>query len=238
MKYWVFYDAMLSSALAQHEAERQKEGASEQQAKDETAIILRVPRASRAHQRRRPVRDALVLTPPIAPKPLRGRYVAGDAEQAVRDAMNAALRGDFAALDRLELSYLNVLVRIGELFVKDANGTPHWWFDLADARCKRAIDDGRAPFVVAYHRSFGGRGEPALEWQLMPVCRRCEGKLRRLECRICAGAWYLGESSDDGLVTTSEGVILFEGERAEALERSFECGSDADEPFEPDWEGA
>ena len=40
MKYWVFEEGNLSAALAAHEATRQREGASEQQAKDETQVIL------------------------------------------------------------------------------------------------------------------------------------------------------------------------------------------------------
>jgi hypothetical protein len=37
--YWVFNNEMLEAALAAFEARRQGEGASEQQARDETAII-------------------------------------------------------------------------------------------------------------------------------------------------------------------------------------------------------
>ena len=40
MKYWVFHEGSLSSALAAHEAKRQRDGATEQQAKDETQVIL------------------------------------------------------------------------------------------------------------------------------------------------------------------------------------------------------
>lgn len=36
MRYWVFHEAMLDGALAAFEARRQREGASEQQAKDES----------------------------------------------------------------------------------------------------------------------------------------------------------------------------------------------------------
>ena len=37
--YWVFHDAQLDQALAAFEARRQGEGASEEQTKDETAVI-------------------------------------------------------------------------------------------------------------------------------------------------------------------------------------------------------
>jgi hypothetical protein len=40
MRYWVFHEEMLAAALAAREAERAKEGATEQQAKDETLVIL------------------------------------------------------------------------------------------------------------------------------------------------------------------------------------------------------
>lgn len=40
VRYWVFHEQQLAAALATREAERQKEGASEQQAKDETMIVL------------------------------------------------------------------------------------------------------------------------------------------------------------------------------------------------------
>jgi hypothetical protein len=39
MRYWVFHESQLSAALAAREAERMKEGATEQQAKDETLIV-------------------------------------------------------------------------------------------------------------------------------------------------------------------------------------------------------
>lgn len=39
MRYWVFNEAMLDDVLAVREAARQQEGASEQQAKDETVLI-------------------------------------------------------------------------------------------------------------------------------------------------------------------------------------------------------
>ena len=39
MRYWVFHEEALAAALAAREAERMKEGATEQQAKDETIIV-------------------------------------------------------------------------------------------------------------------------------------------------------------------------------------------------------
>ena len=40
MRYWVFHEEMLAKALAAREAERTQQGASEQQAKDETLIVV------------------------------------------------------------------------------------------------------------------------------------------------------------------------------------------------------
>jgi hypothetical protein len=145
--------------------------------------------------------EELVLTAPTAPRVLRGPYVP---DQAVRDAMNAALAGNFGALDHLERTYLNLMVRIGDLCVRDANGAPHWWFDLAQPRALELRDRGFAPFVVDYHRG----GEARLEWAMMPVCRRCVGRLRRLACSVCGGDWYVGESLDALILTTVEGLIV------------------------------
>ncbi len=136
---------------------------------------------------------------------LRGAFTA---DEAVRDAMNAALAGDFYAADRLEATYINVLVRIGDIFVKDEHGTPWWWFNVTDGRYASLADRGLAPFVIEYHRRWGPACAPALEWRLMPVCRRCAGKLRRLECRICNGDWYVGDSPEGSLFTSDDGVVL------------------------------
>ena len=40
MPWWVFHQEQLAAALAAREAERAKEGATEQQAKDETQIVI------------------------------------------------------------------------------------------------------------------------------------------------------------------------------------------------------
>lgn len=48
MNWWVFHEEMLASALAAREAERQKAGATEQQAKDETQVVIEFLRASPA----------------------------------------------------------------------------------------------------------------------------------------------------------------------------------------------
>lgn len=40
MRYRVFHEEQLAAALAAREAERMKEGATEQQAKDETSIVV------------------------------------------------------------------------------------------------------------------------------------------------------------------------------------------------------
>lgn len=52
MRYWVFHEEMLAGALADREAERVKEGATEQQAKDETQIVAQflTSEAARRHK--------------------------------------------------------------------------------------------------------------------------------------------------------------------------------------------
>ena len=40
MRYWVFHEEQLAVALVAREAERQGQGATEQQAKDETQIVV------------------------------------------------------------------------------------------------------------------------------------------------------------------------------------------------------
>ena len=40
MPWWVFHQEQLAAALAAREAERAKEGTTEQQAKDETQIVI------------------------------------------------------------------------------------------------------------------------------------------------------------------------------------------------------
>lgn len=154
----------------------------------------------------------LVLSARSSPLELRAPIAHDEAvSAAVRDAMRAALAGDFAALDKLELDYLNLLVRIGELFVRHPDGTPHWWFDPQDARYQRADREVYAPFVVEYHRGYGPRAQAALEWWLAEKCRNCDGKLRRLPCRVCGGSWHVADASDFVIYTDIDGVLLEEG---------------------------
>lgn len=152
-------------------------------------------------------REILVLTSHTPPMEIRRPAPWNpSADQAVRDAMNAALAGDFKALDRLEITYLNVLVRIGELAIRHRDGAPHSW---CQAYVRGDLERESAPFVTAYLRSFGRRCEPALEWQLRTQCRKCAGLLRRLDCRICGGDWYVDDDDDHELVyTTTEGVLI------------------------------
>ncbi len=155
--------------------------------------------------------EELILTADTLPLELRRPISHEEAMTlAVRDAMRAALAGDFAALDELEVACLNLMVRIGDLEVREPDGrTPHWWFTRGGAIEQY---DAVAPFVVAYHRGFGADGHAALEWQLLTKCRRCAGKLRREPCRICGGRWYIDDFDDhEVLYTTLEGVLIGEG---------------------------
>ncbi len=71
-----------------------------------------MPPVMRARER---AAEELVLTATTSPLELRRPVSHEEAMTlAVRDAMRAALAGDFAALDELELACLNLLVRIGE----------------------------------------------------------------------------------------------------------------------------
>lgn len=132
------------------------------------------------------------MTAPIPPLELRSPMPhQAEISHALRKAMKAALGGDFAALDKLEIEFLNVLVRIGELSVKHPDGTPHWWFDKHCTR-NQAVDwELWAPFVTARHRGFGPRGEAALEWTVREKCRRCAWLLRHVDCRICESRWWI-----------------------------------------------
>ena len=70
-----------------------------------------------------------------------------------------------------------------------------------------------APFVMRILRGAGPGGRQALEWQLRTKCRRCAGRLRRIDCRVCDGRWYVDDFDDhEILVTDLEGVLLREGE--------------------------
>ncbi len=142
------------------------------------------------------------LTSPTPPREL--VRAPGDTTPALRDAMNAALAGDFHALDLLEVTYLNVLVRIGELVLREPDGTPHAWALIPQP--DRAV----APFVTAYRRGFGPDGHAALEWQLCTKCRRCEGRLRRLDCRVCGGTWWVEEMMDREVLYSDTRGVLFE----------------------------
>jgi hypothetical protein len=127
---------------------------------------------------------------------------------AMREAIKAALQGEFRELDRLELEYLNVLVRVGEFFVKHADGTPFWWFDPNDPRFDRIDDERYAPFVVEVAHGFGPRAETALAWCLAEKCRQCAGRLRHVPCRVCDGRWHLAELAGDPTYTDLEGVLI------------------------------
>lgn len=150
---------------------------------------------------------ALRLQPP-APVPELVRPVPHEEAMtsAMRDALRAALDRNFVLLDKLELDYLNVLVRIGEFRVTYPDGTAHEWFN---SEAWRAAGAERAPFVTAIRRGAGPDARQALEWQLMTKCRRCEGRLRRVDCRVCEGRWYVDDFNDhETLVTDLGGVLL------------------------------
>lgn len=130
---------------------------------------------------------------------------------AMREAIRVALDRNFELLDRLELDYLNVLVRLGEFGARYQDGTPHEWFNR---EAWEGVQAARAPFVVDILRGAGPSGRQALAWQLRTKCRRCAGLLRHLDCRVCEGKWYVDDFEDceEPLITDLEGVLLPEGE--------------------------
>jgi hypothetical protein len=157
-------------------------------------------------------KDDLALRPLVLPHDPRLPGAPSAVSEAVRDAMRAALAGDFTELDRLELEYVNLMVRIGELRVRHADGTPHWWFDERDTRFRRAeIGAVNAPFVVGLVRGFGADARTALKWQLREKCRRCHGRLRHMPCRVCEGRWYVEDMSEHQVLHTDADGVLIEG---------------------------
>ena len=140
------------------------------------------------------------IAPPVLrlPPPHRGALTG-----ALSDAMKCLLSGDHEQLDRLELEYLNVLVRIGEFGVRYPDGEPYEFFGEPDvlkhfSHARRAALRGlaqryqgeRRPFVIAMRRGCGPAGKTLLVWQLATPCRRCEKLLRHQPCRVCNGTWY------------------------------------------------
>lgn len=146
---------------------------------------------------------ALVLTMPRRPRALLGPHDNDAALKArVDHAMRKALGGDFGELDRLELEHLNRLVRIGELAVRHADLSLHRWFTRRGASV--------APFVVQLHRGAGPGGKTLLEWWLAEACRRCQGRLQQVDCRVCGGAWHVADACDEVLTTDTEGVLVYD----------------------------
>lgn len=152
---------------------------------------------------------SFALVPPPKPPEILLPVAQRDAmSHAMREAIKAALAGDFKALDRLEVEYLNVLVRVGELVVRFPDGAPHWWFNPDDSRFRRIDHERYAPFVIDVLRGYGPRAETALEWSLGEKCRQCAGRLRHEPCRVCDGRWHLTDVLDEWVYTDLNGVIL------------------------------
>jgi hypothetical protein len=131
---------------------------------------------------------------------------------AIDAAMKLALKGDFSALNRLEVDYLNLLVRIGEFAVRHADGTRYAWFDEGGrAHVGSGTIETHAPFVVDLVRGYTRDAKTALEWALLEKCRHCSGLLRRQPCRVCEGRWYVDDMDDHEIVyTNSDGVVIEE----------------------------
>lgn len=151
------------------------------------------------------------LTPPAPLLELRRPLAHNEAmTHAMREAMKAALAGDWTALDALELQYVNVLVRIGELQIRHQDGKPYSWFQPYIAGMSGIDLERDGVFVTAIYRGFGARAQTALEWCLGEKCRRCAGLLRHVDCRVCGGKWHLIDVPDQVLYTDVDGVLLEE----------------------------
>lgn len=149
------------------------------------------------------------MSAPTPPRELRSAIPPETSRTAEMDAaLRKAMAGDFTDLDCLELRYLNLLVRIGDLAVRHQDGRLHWWFDPDDENFERIDDERYAPFVIAIDRGVGETAKPALRWALMEKCRACAGKLRRLPCRVCDGDWWVHfVNQDDILCTDLDGAL-------------------------------
>lgn len=125
---------------------------------------------------------------------------------ALSAAMRALLSGDHEQLERLEVEYLNVLVRIGEFGVRYPDGTPMGVFGPSRAR----RDGERHPFVDDILRCATPDARTLLVWTLAEPCRRCLGRLRHAPCRICDGRWYVdrGQDSEWLIYTDVDGVLV------------------------------
>jgi hypothetical protein len=120
----------------------------------------------------------------------------------MRIAIAQAQHGNSRLLDAIECRYLNLLARIGELVVRRQDGSRFWWF----SEFPTYNEDEHAPFVVGLERDGETR---LLEWSLVEKCRRCDGKLRRLPCRVCGGDWHVADTWDDHVYTDVNGVIVW-----------------------------
>ena len=125
---------------------------------------------------------------------------------ALSDAMKCLLSGDHEQLDRLELEYLNVLVRIGEFGVRYPDGEPYEFF----AGNWRRFQEARRPFVVKRLRGAGPGARSALVWSLLTPCQRCEGLLRHKPCHVCGGRWYVDDNVEWLVYTDLDGMLVSE----------------------------
>lgn len=148
---------------------------------------------------------ALVLKAPVVPLQLAGPVPHRDPETGeISDAMKAALRGDWAEVDRIEIDYLNLLVRIGAFGVRYPDGMPFEFFHPDTARRAGELQ----PFVLTILRQAGPDGRSLLVWTLAEPCRRCAGLLRRHPCHVCSGRWYVGDEFEWLVYSDLDGILV------------------------------
>ena len=120
-----------------------------------------------------------------------------------RNAINAALRGNRAPMDEMELAALPMLVR------------PHY----ADGEFYLPAPSWQAGMVLwptDIARGAGPKGETLVTWRGVIPCSRCWLAIsRRATCRKCGGRGHL--SWEDEVYTNLDGLILGHGDGSPIL---------------------
>lgn len=159
------------------------------------------------------------LTAPAVPAFVFATNSDVDLTPAQRAALADAMRGDFGALDALELAAINLRVRLGEYAIVYQDGRLHPWFD-PDSQAFERLGSDNEPTAFAILRAAGPRGEMQIAWMVAPLCPRCCG--RRRHCGHCGGLGYVASDvhADVAMdildvLTTSEGVVVEDRVEAE-----------------------
>lgn len=146
------------------------------------------------------------LTAPAVPRFFIAANLGADLTPTQRAALADAMRGDFSALDALELAAINVRVRLGEYAIIYQDGRLHPWFDPNTEAFERIGSDNE-PTAIALLRGAGAGGRMLIAWMVLHYCPGCWG--RRRTCRECGGLGYVEpDDRSPEVLTTSEGVVV------------------------------